>query len=185
MKLNSVAGVLNPFNEVWCDHKKTESLFCMIRCHKMWYGTTKTPFLRWFRFLPYCSYVTWMYHVWYLHDTLWWMGVAKSRYQFIGSSWGSLSMFTPWFIFNTDNTSTWIKTFLKRIFQSFWPQVQNSYSVEHLSMVVSDNIVGKKQYVLFRQILIPSGKPVYAPIYSLFEIPSNENSFKRFVAKSL
>ena len=55
-------------------------------------------------------------------------------------------------------------------------------------MVASDNIVEKKQFVLFRQILIPSGKPVYAPVtpvYSLFETPSNENSLKQFVAESL
>ena len=25
MKFDSVAGVLNPFNEVWCNDKKTES----------------------------------------------------------------------------------------------------------------------------------------------------------------
>ena len=37
----------------------------------------------------------------------WWMGVAKSRYQFI-SSWGFLSMVTPWFVSNIDNTSIWI-----------------------------------------------------------------------------
>ena len=42
------------------------------------------------------------------------------------------------------------------------------------------------QYVnvfsVFRLILIALEKPVYAPVYSLFEILSNENSFKRFVA---
>ena len=52
-------------------------------------------------------------------------------------------------------------------------------------MVAYDNMLGGKQYALFRQILIPSEKPVYAPVYSLFEILSNENSFKQFVANSL
>ena len=46
-------------------------------------------------------------------------------------------------------------------------------------MVASDNILGGKRYVLFRQILIPSEKPVYAPVYSLFEIPSKENYLKK------
>ena len=36
---------------------------------------------------------------------LWWMGVAKSRYQFISSSWGFLIMVTPWFVSNIGNTS--------------------------------------------------------------------------------
>ena len=36
---------------------------------------------------------------------LWWMGVAKRRYQFISSSWGFLSMITPWFVSNIGNTS--------------------------------------------------------------------------------
>ena len=34
-------------------------------------------------------------------------------------------------------------------------------------------------------MLIPLEKPVYVPVYSLFEILSNENSFKQFVANSL
>ena len=50
---------------------------------------------------------------------------------------------------------------------------------------VSDNILGEKRYVIFRKILIPSEKPVYASVYSLFEIPSNDNSFKQFVANSI
>ena len=64
---------------------------------------------------------------------------------------------------------------LKRIFQSFRPQVQNTYFVELLSMVAYGNILWEKQYVILRQILIPIEKPVYAPVYSLFEILSNEN----------
>ena len=73
---------------------------------------------------------------------------------------------------------------LKRIFQGFWPQVQNTYFVELLSMVAYDNILWEKQYVIFQQILIPLEKTVYAPVYSLFEILST-NFFKQFVANSL
>ena len=34
-------------------------------------------------------------------------------------------------------------------------------------------------------MLIPLEKPVYVPVYFLFEILSNENSFKQFGANSL
>ena len=61
---------------------------------------------------------------------------------------------------------------------------------EHLfrrapSMVAYDNVLWEKQYVIFRQILIPLEKTVYAPVYSLFEILSTEFFFKQFVANSL
>ena len=36
---------------------------------------------------------------------LWSVGVAKSRHQFISSSWDFISMVTPWFVSNIDNTS--------------------------------------------------------------------------------
>ena len=49
-------------------------------------------------------------------------------------------------------------------------------------MAAYDNILREKQYVIFRLILIPLEKPAYVP---LFEILSNENSFKQFVASSL
>ena len=52
-------------------------------------------------------------------------------------------------------------------------------------MVAYDNTLREKQYVIFQQILIPLEKPVYAPVYSLFEILSNDKSFKQFVANSL
>ena len=74
---------------------------------------------------------------------------------------------------------------LKHIFQGFWQHVQNTYFVEHLSMVAYDKILGEKQYVIFRLILISLEKPVYVPVDSLFEMLSNENSFKQFVANSL
>ena len=54
---------------------------------------------------------------------------------------------------------------LKTVLKGFWLHVQNSYFVEQLSMVAYDNIMREKQYVLFRQILIPSEKPAYAPVY--------------------
>ena len=50
---------------------------------------------------------------------------------------------------------------LKLIFQGFWPEVQNTYFVEHLSMVAYENILWGK-HVIFQQILIPLKKPVYA-----------------------
>ena len=52
-------------------------------------------------------------------------------------------------------------------------------------MVAYDNILWEKQYVTFQQILISLEKTVYAPVYSLFEILSNENYFKQFIANSL
>ena len=52
-------------------------------------------------------------------------------------------------------------------------------------MVAYDKILGEKQYVIFRLILISLEKPVYVPVDSLFEMLSNENSFKQFVANSL
>ena len=39
---------------------------------------------------------------------LWWMGVAKSRYQIISFSWAFLSMVSPWSVSNIYNTSSWI-----------------------------------------------------------------------------
>ena len=74
---------------------------------------------------------------------------------------------------------------IKRIFQGFWPQVQNTYFVEHLSIIAYGNILRGKQYFIFQQILIPLEKPVYTPVYSHFEILSNENFFKQFIANSL
>ena len=63
--------------------------------------------------------------------------------------------------------------------------MQNTYFVELLSMVAYDNIFWEKQYVIFQQILIPLEKLVYTPVYSLFEILSNESFFKQFVPNSL
>ena len=52
-------------------------------------------------------------------------------------------------------------------------------------MAACDNKLWGKKYVIFQQILIPLEKPVYAPVYSLFKILSNEIFFKQFVANSL
>ena len=156
MKLDWVTGVLNSFNEVWCHDMKAESpvrhstcrnvnsIFLMIRCHKMWYARLKLDSWRRFRFLPYL-----MLHGCITYDInmtlLWWMDVAKSRYQFISSSWNFLSMVISWFISSTGNTGIWIQMSLKRILQGFWPQVQNTSFVEHLLMVAYNNISAEKQ----------------------------------------
>ena len=52
-------------------------------------------------------------------------------------------------------------------------------------MVAYNNTLWEKQYVIVQKTLIHSEKPVYEPVYSLFEILSNENFFKQFVANSL
>ena len=39
------------------------------------------------------------------------------------------------------------------------------FTIEHLSMAASDNILGEKQYVIFRKILATSEKLVYADKY--------------------
>ena len=44
---------------------------------------------------------------------LWWMGVAKSRYQFNSSFRGFLSMVALWFVSNIDNTTSTDKIFEK------------------------------------------------------------------------
>ena len=87
-----------------------------------------------------------------LHDCIrydmtlqWWMGVVKSRYQFISSSRGFLSMVTPWFVSVIDNTRIWTLASLKRIFQVFDHKCRTAISTS-LSMVASDNILGEKQY---------------------------------------
>ena len=93
----------------------------------------------------------------------------------------ALSMVTTSFLSNNGNTSFLIYMSLKRIFKGFWPQVQNTYFVEHFSMVAYDNILEEKQNVIFRQTLIP----VYALVYFPFEILSNENFLKQFLSNSL
>ena len=73
---------------------------------------------------------------------------------------------------------------LKDNFQDFWRQVQNTYFVEHPSMVAYDNILGKKQRH-FSTYFDPLRKISLRACLFPFEILSNENSFKQFVAISL
>ena len=117
----------------------------MIPCREMWYARQKLNIWRRFRFLLYFSYVTWLCQYDINMTLLWWMDVAKSRYQFISSSWNFLSMVISWFISSTGNTGIWIQMSLKRILQGFWPQVQNTSFVEHLLMVAYNNISAEKQ----------------------------------------
>ena len=43
----------------------TKTRFSIIRCHEIWYTRRKLDFWRRFCFLPYFSYVTWLYDVWH------------------------------------------------------------------------------------------------------------------------
>ena len=52
-------------------------------------------------------------------------------------------------------------------------------------MVACDNKLCEKQYLIFQQILISLEKPVYAPVYFLFEILSNEILEEGFYSKYL
>ena len=76
-----------------------------------WYVVTKCDSHDWNSLfgIDYASYpISLMLHDCITYDInmtlLWWMGVAKSRYQFISSSWGFLSMVTPCFVSNIGNT---------------------------------------------------------------------------------
>ena len=155
----------------------------MIQCHEMWYGTAKTRFLASIplRTLLLLCYMT------VSHMTLTWHFCGGPFLQKVDIN--LLVLLEPFWVWspfsNIGNTGFGIQTSLNRTFQGFWPQVQNSYFVKHLSMVASDNILWEKQYVLFRQIFTPSEKLVYAHVYSIFEIPSNGNSFKQFFENSL
>ena len=87
--------------------------------------TTKTRFLASISLLTLLllCYMT----VQRMTSTWYFCGGRVLQCQFISSSWGFLSMVTPWFVSNIDNTSIGIETSLKWIFQGFWLQVQNSY----------------------------------------------------------
>ena len=115
----------------------------MIRCHEMWYGTTKTRFLasillRTPLLLCYMT-VSRMTLAW--HFCGGWV-LQKVDINLLVL----LKTFWVWSPFGLFQILTIIKTSLKRIFQDYWPQVQNNYFVEHLSMVPSDNILREKQY---------------------------------------
>ena len=87
----------------------------------------------------------------------------------------------------TNITNIYFNVYIDKthILKGFRPQVQNSYFIEHLSMVVSDNILGEKTICPISKNFDSSEKSVCVPVYSLFEIPSNENFFKQFVANSM
>ena len=139
----------------------------------MWYGTTKTRFLASISLLTLLllCYMT----VSRMTSTWYFCGGRVLQCQFISSSWGFLSMVTPWFVSNIDNTSIGIETSLKWIFQGFWLQVQNSYFNQPFDGCFLQYLGGK---TIFWKTWIPSEKPVYAPVYSLFEILSKENYLK-------
>ena len=141
----------------------------MIRCHKMWYGTTKTQFLasislRTLLLLCYMS-VSGMALTWHFCGGWVLQKIDINLLVLLEAFWLclSLGLFQILTIF-LKRIKTYFLTFLKRIFQGFWPQVQNSYFVEHLSMVASDNTLGEKQYFqkfwspqknLFTRLFIP------------------------------
>ena len=52
-------------------------------------------------------------------------------------------------------------------------------------MVASDNILEEKTICSFLKIWTPSEKPVYMPVYLVYEIPSNGKYFKKFVVNSV
>ena len=60
---------------------------------------------------------------------------------------------------------------------------KGSYFMEHHLMAPSDKILGDN-LLIFKKNWPPYQKPAYAPIHSLFEIPSNENS-ETFTVHSL
>ena len=118
----------NPLKEPWFNKtKKRMYNIWFNEIHLIQFVVTKTQFFVWyavrnmirhdensFFVIDLASYLIAIV----LHDCipyninmilLWWMGVAKVRYQFINSSGDSLSMVTAWFVSNIDNTSsTWI-----------------------------------------------------------------------------
>ena len=68
---------------------------------------------------------------------LWWMGVAKSRYQFNSSFRGFFSMVTLWFVSNIDNPTSTDKIFEKN----------SSFHVKLRTM-------GKVQFLFSRSLLL-------------------------------
>ena len=112
MKFDLVVGVLNSFNEVWCNIQLavTKTRFFA------WYVATKYDTARYKNSIfgvDSTSYpIALMLHDCITYDInmtlLWWMGLAKSRYQFISSFLGLLNKVTPWFVSNIDNTGIWI-----------------------------------------------------------------------------
>ena len=120
----------------------------------------------------------------YVNMTLLWrMSFAKSRYQFISQfflrlfKYGHPLVCFRYWQYQYQNIDV-LKTYFSRFFDH---KCLTTCFLERLSMVAYDNILWEKQYVIFQQILIPSEKPVYASVYSLFEILSNENFSNNFL----
>ena len=75
---------------------------------------------------------------------LWWMGVAKSRYQFISSAWG---FFSPLGLF---------QLLAILVFSRFLTTYeQNTYFVELLSMAAYHNILRKNNMAFFDKFWPP------------------------------
>ena len=106
---------------------------------------------------------------------LWWMSVAKSRYQFISQfflrlfKYGHPLVCFRYWQYQYQNIDV-LKTYFSRFFDH---KCLTTCFLERLSMVAYVNILWEKQYVIFQQILILLEKPVYASVYSLFEILMN------------
>ena len=110
MKFDSVAAVLNSLTKFDATTRKLKRQYgIQLAVTKTrffpWYVVTKcdTHNGNWIFGIDSASYpISLMLHDCITYDInmthLWWMGVAKSRYQFITSSWDFLSMITPWFV---------------------------------------------------------------------------------------
>ena len=140
----------------------------------MWHNTRKSIFG-----VDFALYLTtFMLHdciVYYIHMTvLCWMGVAKSRYQFISSSWGLLSIATSRYVSNNDNTST--------VFENRRPE---NVLFKFLTTSVEQLFQPAFRWLLLTISWVKNNisknfeKPAYAPVHSLCEIPSKENYLKK------
>ena len=114
IKFDSVVGILNPLSKFDATTRKLN------RQHVIQLAVTKTRFFH--DTLPrnviqhdensifgvdFASFpIAFMLHDCITYDInmtlLWWMGVSKSRYQIISSSWDILSMVTSWFVSNIE-----------------------------------------------------------------------------------
>ena len=74
----------------------------------------------------------------------------------------------------------------KCIFQGFWPQAQNSYSVKQISMVDSDILYWRKNNIFFFKNIWSAQKKLSTPLFIPFLKYQIMNIFfKRFVGDSL
>ena len=148
----------------------------MIHCHEMWYSVD-------FSLYP----ISLMLHHCITYDInmtlLWWMSVAKSSYQFFSSSWSFLEFghhlvyFKYWQYLNIDALKTYFSKFL------------TTSAEQNLCRAPFDvcfwQYIGGKTLCSFLTNVDRLRKTYPRPIYSLFEILSNENLFKQLVTNSL